>query len=134
MARLPGDAMSWGDAVKEAFDPARERGPAPERKDDLLEITAPVGERVDVRRRRRRELVALDDARALEFAQAIGDDVGARVREASLEIGETLRPEQQLADHEQRPALADEIESVGDRAAIAVCTLGRHVRTHTRAS
>ncbi len=39
-----------------------------------------------------------------------------------LQIGEALRPEDQVADDEQRPALADEVERVGDSAELTVAS------------
>ena len=36
------------------------------------------------------------------------------------QVGEALRAEQQLADDQQRPALSDEVEGVGETTSIAV--------------
>jgi Glyoxalase-like domain len=45
------------------------------------------------------------------------------VRETDAQVGEALRAEQQLADDEQRPAVADDVERAGDAAAVAVSAL-----------
>jgi hypothetical protein len=42
----------------------------------------------------------------------VGEDVGTRVRQARLQIREAFRAEQQLADYQQRPTLAYEVEGM----------------------
>ena len=59
----------------------------------------------------------------LEVAQALGEDVRADVWESGAQVGEALGPQQQLADDEQRPALADDVERACDPAAVAVGAL-----------
>jgi len=44
------------------------------------------------------------------------------VGQAGAQVREPLRPEQQLADDEQRPTLADDVEGAGDPTAVAVCS------------
>ena len=94
--------------------------PAAELEDDRLEREAAVGELVDARARRRRELATAEEPGLLELAQALGEHVGAQVRQARAQVGEALRAEQQLAHDQQRPALADDIEGARDAAAVAV--------------
>src|SRR5919201_1558789 len=103
--------------------------PAAKRKDRVLELSTPVGQGVDARAGRGRELLSLDDAGPLELAQPLGDDVRAGVGEPPLEIGEALRAEQQLAHPEQRPAPYNEVACVRDRAGLAVCPRRRHPST-----
>ena len=67
-----------------------------------------------------------DDAAAFKLAQALGEDVLAGTRQACTQVGEAFRPKQQLTHHEQRPSLADQIESAGDAAGIAIATRARH--------
>ena len=69
-----------------------------------------LGELVDPRAGGRRQRAAPHDPRRLELAQALGEDVGADVGQSGAQVGEALGPEQQLADDEQRPALADDVE------------------------
>ena len=42
------------------------------------------------------------------------------------EVGEALRAEQQLAHDQQRPALADDVEGMGETTGLSVGALGRH--------
>jgi hypothetical protein len=49
------------------------------------------------------------------------------VGQAGPQVGEALGPEQQLADDEQRPALADDIEGAGDATAVSVRALSHIV-------
>ena len=72
----------------------------------------------------------LDDSTALEVLQPRGEDV----RAAAVEPGVEIRVPQaalleKLTDDEQRPALADEVEGVCDRAVLVVrlCHDGRIV-------
>ena len=98
---------------------------APEREDDRLELAPALGELVDPRSRGRGERAATHDARLLEVAQALGEDVGAHVGEPGAQVGEALGAQQQLAHHEQGPALADDVEGARDPAAVAVCAFAR---------
>jgi hypothetical protein len=56
----------------------------------------------------------------LELAQPLGEHVGAELLQPGAEVGEALRPEHELADDEQRPALAHYIERAGDAARVAI--------------
>ena len=103
----------------------RHAAEAPERDHDRLELAPALGELVDPRSRGRGERAAADDARLLEVAQALGEDVGADVWESGAQVGEALGPQQQLADDEQGPALADDVEGACDPAAVAVRALRR---------
>ena len=46
----------------------------------------------------------MDDTGLLQLAQSLREDVGAGVGKPRTQVGEALRPEQQLTDDEQRPA------------------------------
>ena len=100
--------------------------PAAELEHERLEREAAVGQLVDARARRRRELAAAQEPGLLELAQALGEHVGAQVRQAGPQVREALRAEQQLADDQQRPALADDVEGARDAAAVAVGPFGGH--------
>jgi len=73
---------------------------------------------------------APDDAAAVEVAQPLSEHVGADVRQPGPQVGEPLRAEQELAHHEQRPALADDVERPRDPAAIPVgpCHTGQNIK------
>jgi hypothetical protein len=43
------------------------------------------------------------------------------VGQAAPQVGEALGAKQQLANNEQRPALADQVEGVSEAAGVAVC-------------
>jgi hypothetical protein len=105
--------------------------PAAEREDHRLELAPAVGQLVHVRGGGRREVVAPDDAVVLELAQALGEHVRADPGQTRAQVGEALGAEQQLAHHEQGPAVADRIERAGDAAAVAIRTHARIVRVAT---
>ena len=69
----------------------RARGPAPERAKRRLELSAPLGQLIHLGRRGRREGAPADDAVGLELAEALGEHVRARGREARADVGEALR-------------------------------------------
>ena len=46
---------------------------------------------------------------AFQLAEPVGHEVGARGGQSAAQVGKALRAEQQLADHEQRPAFPDDI-------------------------
>ena len=62
------------------------------------------------------------DAGSVELVEPLGEDVLAHLAKPASEVGEALRPEQQLAHDEQRPALADDVERARDPAGITVGT------------
>ena len=72
------------------------------------------------RRGRRVERALAHQARGLQLPQALGEHVGADLREPGAQVGEALGPEQQLAHDQQRPALAHEVERPRHAAAISV--------------
>ena len=87
----------------------------------LAQPLAVLGELVDPRRGRRVEPSPPDDAALLERLQARGEDVRAAAVEPGVQIRVAQRALlEQLADDEQRPALADEVEGVRDRAVLVV--------------
>ena len=64
------------------------------------------------------------DARGLELAQPCGQQVRRDPRQAGEQIGVAARPaQQQLADDEHRPAIADHVERLRERAVLAVAAL-----------
>ena len=61
-----------------------------------------------------------DEPARLELGQALGQDIGADSRKIRLELGEAARPISQLAKHEHRPALAEQLHRVGEPAGVVV--------------
>src|SRR4051812_39863648 len=59
--------------------------------------------------------VALDQALVDQPLEPLGQDV-ARDAEIALEVVEPAHPEERVADDEQRPAVAEDLEGAGDRA------------------
>ena len=104
--------------------PERARTPVREHVQDVPEPLAVLGQLVDPRRRRWLELSPADDAALLERLQARREDVRSAARQPRVEVRVAKRTlVEQLANDEQRPALADEVEGVRDRAVLVV-TLG----------
>ena len=62
----------------------------------------------------------MEDTGLLKLAQPLREDVGAGVGETRAQVGEALRAEQQLPHDEQGPALADQVEGVGETARLPV--------------
>jgi hypothetical protein len=61
----------------------------------------------------------LQDALLHQAVQAVGENVTGDA-EALLELVEAAEPEERVADNQQRPALADDLERPGDRAVLAL--------------
>ena len=99
---------------------AQERGgvllaPFPERSKHGDEGLTRSGEEIFVARRVGRVLAARDHPGILERAQPRGERL-ARSAGVMPDVVETRRPQGELAQDEQRPALSDELERVGDPA------------------
>ena len=68
-----------------------------------------------------RGIFTSDDAGVLEFAQPLGEQVGGDPGEPVAQVGVPARAAQrQLADDQQRPAVADHIQRFRDRAVLVV--------------
>ena len=61
-----------------------------------------------------------DEPARLELGQPLGQHVGADSREVGLELGEAARPVSQLAQHQHRPAFADQVQRMGEAAGVVV--------------
>ena len=79
-----------------------------------------VGEPVDVAGRRRRQLDRGDKAGSLERAETVAQKVGGDAVEGVAKVGLAPLTKRELAADQQGPAVADEIESGGDRAVLPV--------------
>ena len=99
----------------------RPRAPVCEDVEHLTETLAVLGELVDPGRRGRLELPATDDSALLERLQPRGEDVRAAAVEPRMEIRVAeLVVLEELANDEQRPALAHEVEGVRHRAVLRI--------------
>ncbi len=106
----------------------RSRAPVREDVEHLPQTLSVLGELVDPGRRGRIELPATNDSALLERLQARGEDVRAAAVEPRMEIRVAeLIVLEQLADDEQRPALAHEVEGVRHRAVLVVARATRRV-------
>src|SRR5207244_1117386 len=68
---------------------------------------------------------SLEDALLDQPVQAVGQDVAGDAQ-ALLEVIEAAQAEKRVADDQQRPALADDLERAGDRAVLSVIVTLQH--------
>ena len=113
--------------------PERARAPVREHVHDRAKLQSVLGQLVDGRRGGRREAPPRDDSVSLEVLEPGSEDV----RPAAVEAGVEVRvPElavlEKLTDDEQRPALADHVEGVCDRAVLVVALHRRLRIVHAR--
>src|SRR5690349_4884618 len=93
-------------------------GPAPELLDRAFALIAPGREFIDLHRCRRRQLAPREHARGLEPLEPLREDVRADSWQAALEFAEAPPAEHQLANDQQRPALAHQLERKRGAASI----------------
>jgi hypothetical protein len=62
-----------------------------------------------------------------EVAQSFGEQVGGDAGQCRAEVGEPLLSERELAQDQQRPAVADAVERGGDPAVLLVALVGHAV-------
>ena len=98
----------------------RLRPPEPEPEDDVLELAPVLGELVAHSARRPRQHLATHDPFVLELLQPRREDVRGDPRLAALQVGEALGAAEQVAHEHERPALADELERMGEPAVLSV--------------
>ena len=89
--------------------------PARERDDDRVEVAALLGQPVLVARRRLLVAHPLEDAVRTSFCSRSASRCRVVPRSA-LEVLEAPHAEERVAQDQQRPAVADDGESAGDRA------------------
>src|SRR5512132_1419054 len=99
--------------------------PQPEGDQWIAQSLSLLGELVDRDGGGRRERALADDPCLLESSQSLRQPVAPARREDREELLEPLGTEQQLADHQHRPALAEDVERAGERAHLPV-GLGWH--------
>src|SRR4029453_19055632 len=101
--------------------------PLPQTAEGDVEVAALGGESVLVAGRSLAVGDALEHALADEPVQPVGEDV-AGDPQALLELVEAANPEEHVADDQQRPALADNLQRPRDRAVLAFVLPVQHVR------
>lgn len=105
---------------QEARAPARElRQCGPERESRL-------GQLVDGDAGRGIEAAPTDQAALLEAREALREHARRHIAEPSPQRAEALRPEQELAQHEQRPPFAEQLGGASQRAELRIAE-GGHV-------
>ena len=115
--RLVGSARAHEIAAPPAELDHRALDPAPE-----------VGQLVDRAAGRGREPATLDEPSLLEVTQARGEEALADPGQRSQEIGEAARTKvDEVAQDQERPALADDVEGLRDGAVLLVASA--HLRT-----
>ena len=87
---------------------------------DRHRFEAPFGRLIDLDRGRRRKPRLAHEPARLELGQALGQHVGADPLEVGLQLGKAARAVGQLAQHQHRPALAEQIQRMGQAAGVVV--------------
>jgi hypothetical protein len=90
----------------------------------LAHSHSPESELINLDRRGWRKLAADKDARGVQSFQSLGEDVRADPGKVCTKITEPLGTQHQLAHHQQRPALAHEIERMSGSARVLVAAAG----------
>jgi hypothetical protein len=94
--------------------------------DDRLELSPLVGEVVERRGHRGRRRLSSYESVRLKLPQSIAEEVGGDAGQPGEQVGVAAPAlEEKLADHQERPPIADGVEGLGDRT---VLTVGTHVR------
>ena len=88
--------------------------PTSERHANRLQVPAVVREVVDQPGAGWQRPPPNQDSGLLQLAQPLGQDVLAHPRQSAVQVGEPLRSEHQLADHQECPPLPDHVEGAGD--------------------
>ena len=96
--------------------------PPSECQEHRLEVPAARGQLIDQAGSRWQRTASGEHARVLEVAQALGEDVLARSRQSPVQVGEPLRPEQQLTHDQERPPFADDVQGAGDATQVSIAT------------
>jgi len=94
--------------------------PQPQGEQRVSESLPVVGELVNRNGGGRGKHGLPDNPRVLEPPEPVGEAVGSDGGEGGEEMLEALGPQQQLPDHEDGPALAEDVEGAGDRAHLPV--------------
>ncbi len=58
----------------------------------------------------------------LKLGEPLGERVGAKTRQIGAQFGEAPRTEHHLAQHQQRPAVADQLERMGRPTGIVIAS------------
>ena len=119
-------AVAVDDQVRRAVGRGVLVAPPHEVEDDGVEVAAAVGEPVLVPGRALGVAVALENAGVDQALEAVGEHV-ARHAQAALEVVEAPDAAEGVAQDEERPAFADELERARDRADLVVVRAAKHL-------
>src|SRR6266508_2977412 len=106
--------------------------PATKQQHDVFELGAIGGQLVNHTGRRPRQHAAAHDANLLELLQPGGQNIGRNAWQTLAQLGEALGPEDQVANDQQRPALAHELEGAGEAAELVIAPTGHATNTIPR--
>ncbi len=98
----------------------RSRRPAAQLLDDGLGLIAPGRQLVDLRRGGRGQAAARHYAARLEPLEPLRQDIGADSGQAGAQLVETAAAVHKLAQDQQRPALADQLEPERGAAGVVI--------------
>jgi hypothetical protein len=99
------------------------RAEATERQHHRLELAAERGQHVDGGGHRRRQVLLLDEARVLQVAQPLRQEIGREPGHRLQEVGEPPPTQEQVAHEQQRPPLAHHVERLGHPAELMIAAL-----------
>src|SRR5262245_48139292 len=99
--------------------------PGDQRNHRRSKIPTVLGQLVHLPSGRRRQLFSRDDAVAFEGSQPLGEELAADARQTVDQIREPPRPQHELADDQQGPAITDDVERAR-RAAVLLVAMIRH--------
>ena len=102
----------------------------PEPRDALQDgqhpLPAHVGERVHGPTDRCRQVGALDEPGVLQFLESFGQEIRRDAGQIAAQVTVAARPADQLAQDQQCPPLAEDVEPARDRAVLVVVPEGCH--------
>ena len=88
-------------------------------------------QRVDGAGDRRRQLLAVDEPGVLQLAQPVGQQVGGDAGQLGAQVTVAAGAADELAQDQQRPSLAEDVQAEGDGAVLLVTPLGWHGNNST---
>ena len=97
------------------------RPPLPDRLDDWLQVTAG-GRQLVLERPALGAGSPRDDLGPLQRAHAVGEDRARDPWQAALELVEAFGATEHLAHDQERPAVAEDLACLGDRAVLSVAS------------
>lgn len=98
----------------------------PKLEQEGLQGAAPFGQLVEADAGRRTQVPPLDDAVLGQLPEPLAEHVRAHAAQAAEQVVEALGAEQEVADHQHRPPLAEDIESTRHTTRIPIATHAAH--------